>query len=73
MTVPVSVSDGRFATGAPAKLFDAGIDDQQRDYDVTPDGKGFILARPADTADAPLVVVLGFDQTLKAASQREGQ
>jgi Tol biopolymer transport system component len=68
MTAPVSVSDGRFATGAPVSLFAAGIDDQQRDYDVTPDGKRFVLARPADTVDAPLVVVLGFDQTLKAAS-----
>jgi Tol biopolymer transport system component len=64
MTAPVSVSEGRFATGAPVSLFAAGIDDQQRDYDVTPDGTRFVLARPADTADAPLVVVLGFDQTL---------
>jgi Tol biopolymer transport system component len=69
MAAPVSVSDGRFATGAAVSLFAAGIDDQQRDYDVTPDGTRFVLARPADTADAPLVVVLGFDQTLGAASR----
>jgi Tol biopolymer transport system component len=68
MGVPVSVSGGRFSSGPPVSLFAAGIDDEQRDYDVTPDGKRFLLARPADTADAPLVVVLGFDRTLKAAS-----
>jgi Tol biopolymer transport system component len=73
MAAPVSVSDGRFATAAPVSLFAAGIDDQQRDYDVTPDGTRFILARPADTADAPLVVVLGFDRTLRAASRGEGR
>jgi Tol biopolymer transport system component len=72
MAAPVSVSAGRFATGAPVSLFAAGIDDQQRDYDVTPDGTRFVLAQPADTADAPLVVVLGFDQTLKAAAGGEG-
>lgn len=69
MAAPVSVSDGRFSTGAPVSLFAAGIGDEQRDYDVTPDGTRFVLARPADTADAPLVVVLGFDRTLRAASR----
>jgi Tol biopolymer transport system component len=68
MAAPVSVSEGRFSTGAPVSLFAAGINDQQRDYDVTPDGKRFVLARPVDTGDAPLVVVLGFDRTLRAAS-----
>ena len=68
MAAPVSVSGGRFSSGPPVSLFAAGIDDEQRDYDVTPDGKRFLLARPADTADAPLVVVLGFERTLKAAS-----
>jgi eukaryotic-like serine/threonine-protein kinase len=67
MAAPVSVSGGRFSTGTPVSLFAAGITDEQRDYDVTPDGKRFVLARPADTADAPLVVVLGFDRTLRAA------
>ncbi|MCG6920392.1 MAG: serine/threonine-protein kinase [Acidobacteria bacterium] len=70
MAAPVSISDGRFSTGAPIPLFAAGIGDEQRDYDVTPDGQRFLLARPADTAGAPLVVVLGFDQTLKDASSR---
>jgi eukaryotic-like serine/threonine-protein kinase len=69
MAAPVSVSGGRFSSGPPVPLFGAGITDEQRDYDVTPDGTRFILARPADTADAPLIVVLGFDRTLRAASR----
>jgi Tol biopolymer transport system component len=68
MAVSVSASDSRFSSGAPTRLFAAGIDDQQRDYDVTPDGQRFLLARGADTADAPLIVVLGFDQTLRTPS-----
>jgi Tol biopolymer transport system component len=67
VAAPVSVSSGRFSTGTPVSLFAAGVNDEQRDYDVTPDGKRFLLARPADTADTPLVVVLGFDRTLQPA------
>jgi len=70
MAVPVSRSDGRFSTGAPVALFAAGIGDEQRDYDVTPDGQRFLLARAADTADAPLIVVLGFASTLNDAEHR---
>jgi Tol biopolymer transport system component len=68
MAAPISVSEGRFSSGAPVSLFAAGIGDEQRDYDVGPDGQRFLLARPVDTSDAPLVVVLGFDQTLRRPS-----
>jgi len=69
MAVPVSPTKDRFSSGTPVALFAAGIGYDQRDYDVTPDGQKFLLARPADTVDAPLVVVLGFDQTLQPGAQ----
>jgi hypothetical protein len=68
MAAPVTASEDHFSTGPPRKLFTAGINDDWRDYDVTPDGQRFLLARPADAGDTPLIVVLGFDRTLKPAS-----
>jgi serine/threonine protein kinase/Tol biopolymer transport system component len=68
MAVPVTASGDGFSTGPPRRLFAAGINDDWRDYDVTPDGQRFLLARPADAGDTPLVVVLGFDPTLRPAS-----
>ncbi len=67
MAVTASTSNGRFSSGAPVSLFVAGINDEQRDYDVAPDGQRFLLARSGDTAEAPLIVVLGFDRTLTTA------
>jgi Tol biopolymer transport system component len=70
MTAPVTGSDDRFATGPPRKLFAAGIvNTGWRDYDVTPHGQRFLLARPAAAGDPPLIVVLGFDRTLTPASR----
>ena len=69
VSVAISAEKGQFSTGAPVALFDAGIIDVWRDYDVTPDGRRFLLNRPVETAEAPLVVVLGFDQTLEAGSR----
>jgi serine/threonine protein kinase len=42
--------------------------DDGRDYDVTPDGQRFLLARRADRSDSPLIAVLGFDQILTRTS-----
>jgi Tol biopolymer transport system component len=69
VSAAISAGKGQFSTGAPVALFDAGIIGVWRDYDVTPDGRRFLLNRPADTGDAPLVVVLGFGQALEAGAR----
>ena len=58
------LTGGRFQVGRPRDLFSgpyADVTDDRLMFDVTPDGQRFLLARPTDAGNAPLVVVLGFD------------
>ena len=50
--MPVRASSTAFDTGDPQRLFDASgfsIDIFHTSYEVLPDGRGFIFARPRET------------------------
>jgi Tol biopolymer transport system component len=71
--VPVQTSGARFATGNPAKLFEmpstASLT-SDRDYDVSPDGKRFLMIKENVARDgnatAGMVVVQNWFEVLKA-------
>jgi len=72
MRVPVETSGTTFSFGTPTKLFDARPHITPgfvgRSYDVSPDGKRFLMTKAADeagTAPPSLILVQHFDEELK--------
>jgi eukaryotic-like serine/threonine-protein kinase len=59
MAVPVQFGP-TFTAGRPTGLFQAGkyFVNVARDYDVTPDGKAFILVRPSNSGERQSIVVV---------------
>jgi len=56
--------------GAPAPLFDARLEPgADRQFDVTADGRRFLLNRTLATERAPISVVLGWQERLRAAQK----
>ena len=62
MAVPVKIGD-KFEAGTPAALFKVAA--KYGEFDVTPDGKRFLVNSSADTPQLPLIVVTGWDAKLK--------
>jgi serine/threonine-protein kinase len=72
VAVPTTLSP-TFSAGTPRVLFSAGFTGQVSPYDVTPDGKRFLmLRRPGGAPEAPdqLIVVENFVQELRSAFAR---
>ena len=73
MAVPVQTSGSTFSWGNAAKLFDSPYAPSvvERDYDVSPDGKRFLMLKEhaaggAGAATASMIVVLDWVEELKA-------
>ena len=68
MAVPIDISTGTLRPGTPAHLFDVVLRpsrDEEREYDVTRDGKRFIMnIVPADKRSLPITVVLNWQSEL---------
>jgi len=62
MAVPLKIGD-KFEAGTPAALFKVAAKNGQ--FDVSPDGKRFLVNSIADTPQLPLTVVTGWDAKLK--------
>ena len=64
MSVPIDTSTGVLKPGTPVHLFDVVLRparDEEREYDVTRDGKRFITNTvPADQHSIPITVVLNW-------------
>jgi dipeptidyl aminopeptidase/acylaminoacyl peptidase len=57
--VPTTLG-GTFTAGSPKFLFSVPIDEfSNRQYDVTPDGRRFVVTLRKTTVDSPIVVVIG--------------
>ena len=69
MAVPVETSGGQFSSGRPAKVFDTKYSGDFYSYDVTPDGRRFLMMKESaagDRAHPPnIVVVLNWQEELK--------
>ena len=70
--VPVQTSGPTFRGGTPTKLFDTKYSEPNpaRHYDVSPDGRRFLMIKDSTTADAKvapanMVVVLNWQEELK--------
>ena len=77
VAVPVRASSTAFDTGEPRRLFDASgfsIDIFHTSYEVLPDGRGFIFARPRETgrpaAQAALVQAESWFADVRARAGR---
>ena len=77
VAVPVRASSTAFDTGDPRPLFDASefsIDIFHTSYEVLPDGRGFIFARPRETgrpaAQAALVQAENWFADVRAKAGR---
>jgi serine/threonine-protein kinase len=73
MVVPVRTSGATFSSGNATKVFDTqyATPDRSRTYDVSPDGKRFLMlkddaTRDPNSAPAGIVVVLNWFEELKA-------
>jgi eukaryotic-like serine/threonine-protein kinase len=68
MAVPIDTSSGTLKVGTAAHLFDVVLRparDEEREYDVTRDGKGFIMNTvPPDKHSIPITVVLNWQLQL---------
>jgi len=68
MAVPIDISNGVRA-GPPVALFDTALDGSQfvrfRQYDVTPDGKRFLIREDVNTGrESPISVILHWEKLL---------
>jgi eukaryotic-like serine/threonine-protein kinase len=72
MAVSVESDAAGLKLGVPKPLFPAGLelDFAQRQYDVSADGKRFLLAQPpAERASAPITVIVNWPALLKKAAR----
>jgi hypothetical protein len=70
MSVMVNSRSSSFSAGPPQKLFEGryGSTTPARGWDVTPDGKRFLLTRPVDRPQPPpsqMILVVNFSEELK--------
>jgi Tol biopolymer transport system component len=64
VAVPITIGTS-FSMGTPVPLFAGLLDDATgRQYDATPDGRRFILNRRKETAERPIVVMIGLPDTI---------
>jgi len=62
VAVPTTIGAG-ITLGVPQPLFAASLDEATgRQYDATPDGQRFILNRRKETAERPIVVMVGLPE-----------
>ena len=78
-TVPLQVSVSKFSAGAPARVFAtkyAAPLNNSRTYDVSPDGKRFLMIKETASTDsgapAGMIVVLNWLEELKSKFQGSG-
>jgi hypothetical protein len=68
ISVPVSTSDA-FSFGRPRLLFEGNYrldhSGQSANYDVSPDGKSFVMVQPDPEARSEITVVLNWAEELK--------
>jgi Tol biopolymer transport system component len=69
MAVPVQTSGPQFSSGRPAKLFDTKYSGDFYSYDVTPDGRRFLMMKESSAGDRAhppsMVVVLNWFEELR--------
>jgi hypothetical protein len=70
MSVVVTATSSRFSAGVPTQLFEGvyGGTTPARGWDVTPDGRRFLLTRPIDLPPQPpsqMILVQNFGEELK--------
>ena len=69
MAVPVQTSGPQFTFGRPAKVFDTKYSGDFYSYDVTPDGRRFLMMKESSLGDPShppsMVVVLNWQEELK--------
>jgi Tol biopolymer transport system component len=70
MSVVVTATSSRFSAGVPTQLFEGvyGGTTPARGWDVTPDGRRFLLTRPIDLPSQPpsqMILVQNFGEELK--------
>jgi Tol biopolymer transport system component len=69
MAVPIQTSGTQFSYGKPTKVFDRRYSDDFYSYDVTPDGRRFLMMKESDAGDRPdaptMIVVLNWFEELK--------
>jgi hypothetical protein len=68
MSVPVESGAASFKLGVPKPLFQTRLefDSIQRRYDVSADGKRFLLAQPLEeSASVPITVIVNWPALLK--------
>jgi hypothetical protein len=67
--VPVETSGAQFRYGKPAKVFDTTYSGDFYSFDVTPDGKRFLMMKQSEAGDqnrpTSMVVVLNWLEELK--------
>jgi len=70
MTVTIDTSGGQFIAGRPAKVFDAKPSGDFYSYDVTPDGRRFLMMKESTAGDRNrppnIVVALNWQEELRA-------
>jgi eukaryotic-like serine/threonine-protein kinase len=70
MAVTVQTSGGQFIAGRPVKVFDTKTSGDFYSYDVTPDGRRFLMTKESTAGDRNrppnMVVVLNWQEELKA-------
>ena len=78
--VPVQTSGSTFSAGKPARVFDAEYSSPfpQRSYDVSPDGRRFLMLKDSAAGDpnampASMVVVLNWSEELKQRMRVSGK
>jgi len=70
--VPTSLGE-TFTAGSPQFLFSVPIDEfSNRQYDVTPDGRRFVVTLRKTTVDSPIVVVTGIAEEIERLLARGG-
>ena len=69
MAVPVQTTGTQFSYGRPTKVFDRRYSEDFYSYDVTPDGRRFLMMKDSDDGDRPdpptVIVVLNWFAELK--------
>jgi hypothetical protein len=64
MAVPVDTRAGEFAAGTPVRLFEIPVAATRSPYDVTPDGKRFLISTAASGALPPFTLVANWAEGL---------
>lgn len=70
--VPTTLGE-TFTAGPPKLLFSVPIDEfSNRQYDVSPDGRRFVVTLRKVTFDSPIVVIMGIGEEIKRLLAKGG-